>query len=149
QVIVTPGLYKSRVAGSPDFTILSGRTMESLLLTFYRLRDRMHSAISAEQSWARSSTAEQWPFKPLVLGSNPSALTLSSLDCSAKRSRGFLPKTASRRFFYFRSFREREIPAPQCVTASKRWSIISTIFFTGFFPESNSCPRPARHPDRI
>src|SRR5690606_33290298 len=66
QVIVTPGLYKSRVAGSPDFTILSGRTMESLLLTFYRLRDRMHSAISAEQSWARSSTAEQWPFKPLV-----------------------------------------------------------------------------------
>jgi hypothetical protein len=26
--------------------------------------------------WARSSTAEQWPFKPLVLGSNPSALTL-------------------------------------------------------------------------
>ena len=26
--------------------------------------------------WARSSMEEQWPFKPLVLGSSPSALTL-------------------------------------------------------------------------
>jgi hypothetical protein len=31
--------------------------------------------------WARSSTAEQWPFKPLVLGSNPSALIHFNPSC--------------------------------------------------------------------
>ena len=37
--------------------------------------------------WARSSMEEQWPFKPLVLGSSPSALTYKQDDfiiCSKK-----------------------------------------------------------------
>ena len=39
-------------------------------LTLGKTRDKIRSA------WgARSSMAEQWPFKPLVEGSSPSALT--------------------------------------------------------------------------
>ena len=48
---------------------------EFITLTVDLARDRMTSALNLEKARARSSTAEQWPFKPLVLGSNPSALT--------------------------------------------------------------------------
>lgn len=38
------------------------------------VRDRI------QRTWARSSMAEQWPFKPLVVGSIPTALTKNPLD---------------------------------------------------------------------
>jgi hypothetical protein len=53
--------------------ILPRRADKSRALTLLGGHDTMLNA----KSRARSSTAEQWPFKPLVLGSNPSALTPS------------------------------------------------------------------------
>ena len=45
------------------------------MLTVVRERDRMHCAATGGAPRARSSMVEQWPFKPLVAGSSPAALT--------------------------------------------------------------------------
>jgi hypothetical protein len=35
-----------------------------------------HGTISADGQWACSSAVEQWTFNPLVVGSNPTGLTM-------------------------------------------------------------------------
>ncbi len=53
------------------------------MLTFRISHDRMLVAnlivAFGAFSWARSSMVEQWPFKPLVAGSSPAALTMEAL----------------------------------------------------------------------
>jgi hypothetical protein len=40
----------------------------------------MTGVLKSASLWARSSMVEQWPFKPLVKGSSPFALTMINLQ---------------------------------------------------------------------
>lgn len=50
---------------------ITGWAFSCFLLTPIGVRDKIQTF------WARSSMVEQWPFKPLVKGSSPFALTFN------------------------------------------------------------------------